>query len=107
MNDIQIYFTALQDKIYKLLPMREDYDAGQQNYLPAYVKNLFHSLNSYKNCHPALERNKSFVDVYSNVAMLRDVSLPFDVWRSAVLRSTRLAGEIALNGVVETEKLDA
>lgn len=107
MNDIQIYFKALQSKIYKLLPMREDYDAGQQNYLPSYVNNLFHGINSYKTCCPALEQDKRFVDVYSNVAMLRDVSLPFDVWRSVVLRSTRIAGDIALNGVAETEKHDA
>lgn len=107
MDDIEMYFTSLIGKIYKLLPMREDYDFGVENYLPAYVNNLFRNLCSYKAYYPGLEHDKRFVDVYSNLLTLRDVTMPFDMWRSVVLRSTRLVEEIARDRAERSESPDA
>lgn len=95
MDIVKTYLDSLQGKIYKLLPMREDYDNDADNHLPAYSLNLFNTAASQIAFSDYLSNDKMFAEILYGLSVLRDVTIPFDTWRSTVLRSTRIAGELA------------
>ena len=92
MNIMNTYLQSLQNKVFKLLPMREAYDNGEQNHLVEYLDNLYATCVGSTTCYPKLAEIKEVVEVDCNIAFLRDNldSLDFKKWRSMVLRSTRL-----------------
>lgn len=90
MNIISVYLEGLQGKIFKLLPMREDYDAGVDNHLPEYLNSLCDSLDGWFLCWPELSREYELIDVQNNMMYLKTKETTFAKWRSVVLRSTRI-----------------
>ncbi len=90
MTITETYLRSLQSKIFKLLPMREAYDAGMDNHLDDYIENLCTSFEGAFACYPELATIREIAEVQSNVFALRDnLKLDFTKWRSTVLRSTR------------------
>lgn len=81
----------LQGKIFKLLPMREDFDAGCDNHLKEYVNGLLVNIIGLADLYPELENHGEYVDVKSNIAyLLAEENVPFLLWRNITLKSTRL-----------------
>lgn len=91
MTIVETYLTSLQGKIYKLLPMREAYDAGKDNHLFDYIDNLCANYEGAYVCYPELVKYREVAEVQSNLCFLRaNTDIDFAKWRSTVLRSTRL-----------------
>ena len=91
MNTIVTYLTSLQSKVFKLLPMREAYDNGDDNHLYEYLDNLQSNCNGAFICYPELCETSMLVEVQNNLAFLRNSeNVAFKKWRATVLRSTRL-----------------
>ena len=91
MDTIVTYLTNLQNKVFKLLPMREAYDRGEDNHLYEYLDNLQSSCKGAFVCYPALSENGKLVEVQNNIAFLKNCeNISFKKWRATVLRSTRL-----------------
>lgn len=100
MSTVFTYLTGLQNKVFKLLPMREAHDRGDENHLYEYLDNLQSNYKGAFLCYPELSKNIALVEVQNNIAFLngnRDID--FKKWRSIVLRSTRL-----LNSIIEEYK---
>lgn len=92
---IMSYLVNLQNKIFKLLPMKESYASGADNHLDEYLDNLCDNIEGAFVNFPELAECSALVDVQNNIAFLnanKDVS--FKKWRSTVLRSTRLVHDI-------------
>lgn len=89
------FLERLRGKIFKLLPMREDSDNGEQNYLKRYLVNLTSSYDGMLLNYPKLKEISSIIEVQNNLASMREnPCLEFDSWRATVLRSVRLIDEV-------------
>lgn len=85
-----VYLTMLQNKVFKLLPMREAYDLGEDNHVYEFLENLLNNIPGAVMYYPALKSEGVIVEVQGNLVFLRDKGVPFNKWRSVVLRTTRL-----------------
>lgn len=95
MEAVTTYLRGLQDKVFALLPMREEYDTGLANHLEDYAANLGMSLTGVLACYPELGDNPEIIEVQGNIAFLgAHAEMDFRQWRAAVLRSTRLIGDV-------------
>lgn len=91
MDAINTYLANLQNKVFKLLPMREDRDNGAENYLDKYLESLCLNYNGAFVCYPPFSGSRELVEVQGNLAYLKDhLNIEFPKWRKTVLRSVRL-----------------
>lgn len=105
MNTVATYLFYIQGKIFKLLPMREDYDAGVDNYLYEYIDNLYSNYIGAFASFPGLRDEIRLIEVQNNIAFLRDVrNITFEKWRTIVLRSTRLIHSVFEEYVGEVQE---
>lgn len=96
MNTLANFLTYLQNKVFKLLPMREAYDNGENNYLCEYLDNLYINYFGTLHRYPELKDRKELIEVQNNIAYLKEnQTIDFRIWRSTVLRSTRLLNSVA------------
>lgn len=96
MHTLNTYLTSLRNKVFKLLPMREARDKGDENHLEEYLENLCANYTGAFACYPELADVREIVEVYNNIAFLKNNEVEFAKWRSIVLRSTRLIQSVAL-----------
>lgn len=91
MYTLNTYLSSLRNKVFKLLPMREAYDNGENNHISEYLENLCANFAGAFDSYPELASAGEVVEVYNNVMFLKgNVDVDFKKWRSLVLRSTRL-----------------
>lgn len=91
MYTLNTYLSSLRNKVFKLLPMREAHDRGENNHLDEYLENLCSNFLGAFNCYPELTNAREIVEVYNNIAFLKcNKDIEFAKWRSCILRSTRL-----------------
>lgn len=91
METIVTYLTSLQNKVFKLLPMREAYDSGEDNHLYDYLDNLQSNYKGVFLSFPELTKNEKLVEVQNNISFfIGSEDIEFKKWRATVLRSTRL-----------------
>lgn len=96
MDMLTTYFSTLPNKIFKLLPMRENEESGTDNHLSEYLDNLCANFAGAFDCYPELSDIAELVEVRNNIVFLRgNQDVEFKRWRSIVLRSTRLARTVA------------
>ena len=95
MSTTVTYLKSLQDKVFKLLPMREAYDSGEDNRLYEYIDNLLSNYMGAFVCYPEFGEKRILIEVQNNIAFLQsDRDINFQKWRATVLRSTRLIGKV-------------
>lgn len=91
MDTLKICLINLQNKVFKLLPMREAMDKGEDVHLLEYLENLLASVSGAFECYQELSVIEEIVEVRNNIAFLRaNPDVEFKRWRTIVLRSTRL-----------------
>lgn len=96
MYTLKTYISNLRNKVFKLLPMREARDIGEDNHLDEYLENLCSNFSGAFECYPELADVREIVEVYNNVAFLKNnKDIEFAKWRSLILRSTRLIQTVA------------
>ena len=96
------YIIHLRDKVFKLLPMREDYDNGEDNHVFDYLDNLISNIEGGLLRFPSLSSNANFIEACNYLVYLRSNNrVSFKKWRSIVLRSTRL-----INSVLKSKSED-
>lgn len=87
----KIYLDMLIGKVFKLLPMKEEYDSGSDNHLYDYLENLIANLQGSLWTYPSFSKNPSFLTVVNNVSSLAsDRDMSFKRWKSLVLYSTNI-----------------
>ena len=96
MYTLKTYLSNLRNKVFKLLPMREARDIGEDNHLDEYLENLCSNFSGAFDCYPELADTREIVEVYNNVVFLKNnKDVEFAKWRSIILRSTRLIQTVA------------
>lgn len=91
MENLETYLRILEGKVFKLLPMREARDRGEDNHIDEYLVNLCANYSGSFDCYPTLKAIREMVETYGNIMFLKNnQEIDFRVWRSMVLRSTRL-----------------
>ena len=95
METIETYLFNLRNKVFKLLPMREARDKGDENHLDEYLVNLSSGLAGAFDCFPSLASEREIVEVQASIAYLKCTpEVSFREWRSTVLRSARLISRV-------------
>lgn len=89
MEDRNFYLTHLQSMIFKLLPMKEDFDNGADNHLFDYIENLEVNCKGATERFPELKESTIFCDVINDLFYLQTSDVSFGKWRNVVLRDTR------------------
>lgn len=85
------YLNQLVNKVFKLLPMREEYDRGVNNFLYQHLEYLNTNLDGAFVIYPEFCSNGYMVEVRVNLTkLMSDDSVSFAKWRSIVLRSASL-----------------
>ena len=92
MNQVTAYLTRFRNRFFKLVPMREDRDAGVDNHLKEYLENFYTDISGLFMRHPELSSLPCLIEAYNNLAVLCNAEneIDFNKWRSIVLRSTKL-----------------
>lgn len=91
MYTLNTYLSGLRNKVFKLLPMREAYDSGENNHIDEYLDNLCANFSGAFDNYPELSDTREIVEVYNNIVFLKNnIGVEFAKWRSVILRSTRL-----------------
>jgi len=94
-TELYVYLSSLQNKIFKLLPMREAYDMRhEENHVYDYVRNLGMSCAGALSAYEKLKREASYLDVLNNLLIMGREDMEYDMWRSMVLRSTRKISDL-------------
>lgn len=88
------YLSSLQDKIFKLLPMRESFDFGEQNHVREYADHLAANCKGALNVYPELSDEPGYLDVVNNIIFMVTEWPDYEKWRSMVFRSTRIVHEL-------------
>ena len=91
------YLIQLRNGVYKLLPMREGYDKGEDNHLGEYLDRLIEDVTAAQKVFPALAESTNYVNiiVILNALQTQTIKSDFNVWRTKVLKATRLAAEMS------------
>lgn len=85
------YINNIQNKIFKLLPMREAYDAGDDNHMPEFLENLYINFKSLIDNDQDAKEYPELFEAYLNIVYLSEnCDINYKKWRSIILRSTRL-----------------
>ena len=94
-TELYVYLSSLQNKIFKLLPMREAYDyMHEDNHVYDYAKNLGMNCVGALAVHTKLKREATYLEVLNDILIMGRENMEFEMWRSKVLRSTRKIGEL-------------
>ena len=96
-NSVSVYLNTLQNRIFKLLPMRENFDKGFDNHIPEYIDNLLSSCKGAAVTFPQLACNGMFIEIQNNLSFLQADDVPFKKWRATVLRTTRFVHALLSN----------
>ena len=88
-SSISVYLTSLQNRVFKLLPMKEGFDQGTDNHIFDYVDNILSSCKGAMVIFPQLSRDNMFIEIQNNLSFLQTKDVPFSKWRATVLRTTR------------------
>lgn len=91
MNPCSVCLRSIRGKIFKLLPMRESFDRGEDNHLEDYVENLSIAFSGAIINFQNLGLDKDVLDAFNIISGLRGIAqMPYKQVRSAILRSVRI-----------------
>ena len=92
------YLTSLQNKVFKLLPMREAHDQGEDNHLYEYFDYILSNLEGVFIEYPELNDEPVVLEVKANIVYLYNgQDIPLKKWRSIVLHSVNLLSNLIAN----------
>jgi hypothetical protein len=95
MDTIEVYLASLLKKVFKLLPMREDYDMGADNHLFEYLDDLCEIYANGFEAYPELSMVEELVDVRTFLLFLQsNPNIEFSRWRTIILKSSRLINSV-------------
>lgn len=89
MSELDFYLKHLGNKVFKLLPMREDFENGQDNHLYDYISNLEIDCAGACERFPTLKTEPLFCDVQNDLCYIKTEEIDFQKWRNIILRDTR------------------
>ncbi len=97
MNSITAYLLGFRDDVFKLLPMKETYDGGEENHIYQYLEMLIVSAKGAMVSFPQLRSQKKYLTVTNNLNYLfTETELAFAEWRKIILKSTRYINDLQL-----------
>lgn len=82
------YLLILRNSIYKLLPMKEETDDGNDNHINEYIDSLIINIDGAADAYPILISQRKYLWVINNLQYLKNNEVRFSKWRSIILNST-------------------
>jgi hypothetical protein len=105
----QFYLDSLKAKIWKLLPMREDSDSGQDNHLPEYLKSLIVEVIGALMLHDVLKRDGYYHSIVNTLTYMSAHKLGHIEWRAEVFKMMKALERMLVKegGEADADKLDS
>ncbi|MFA5625811.1 MAG: hypothetical protein WC966_12315 [Bradymonadales bacterium] len=79
------YLKSIRGDVFKILPMKEDQEQGEQNYLYKYIESLTFNLIGGLEQFEFLGREKQYIYAITNLRFLMHNDVDFLQWRRIVL----------------------
>lgn len=90
MKNISTFLLKLRNDVFKLLPMREGADNGNDNHIADYIYSLIINSEGAVSTYQELETQKNYIYVINNLHYLESHSdMDFTNWRRIILNCTR------------------
>lgn len=91
------FLTNMIDRVFKLLPMREQYDMGEDPFLDEYLQELTLEANGAFETFPELYDRPRYVSVTNTLQYMRSnwSSMTFRSYRRSVLKMTNYLSALA------------
>ena len=95
------FLSSLTGKIYKLIPLREDQDAGKSVYLDQYIDSLLIEMIGAMETYSVLKSDKQYISVINTVQYMSRNQMKTSVWRRETFKMLRCIDKIqyAMGGV--------
>ena len=87
MKELVKYLSSLRGDIFKLLPMKEDEQAGRDNHVSEYLDALLINMSGALVTYPMLGSQKQYLYVLNNLQYIHKNNVSFDRWRKIILGS--------------------
>lgn len=87
MKELIKYLSSLRGDIFKLLPMKEDEQAGINNHIPEYLDALIVNMSGALVTYPTLGKQKQYLYVVNNLQYIHNNEVSFERWRKIILGS--------------------
>lgn len=98
MKNVCTFLLKFRNDVFKLLPMREELDNGNNNYLSDYVESILISAEGALTTFAELEAQKNYIYVINNLNYLKNhSSLEFSSWRKVILNCTRCIDDLRIS----------
>jgi hypothetical protein len=87
MNELSIttYLAGIRSDIFRVLPMKEQQDAGKEVYLQKYIETLIINLLGGLSQFDVLGKEKQYIYVITNIRYLMNNEASFEQWRRTIL----------------------
>lgn len=98
------YFVAgLEPRLWKLIPLREQYDRGESVYLYEYAGSLVKDLMGGLETYPVLSQSAYYISVVNTVQFLSKYNTPYKEWRSEIFKVLNLIKKVLAEVSVKEE----
>lgn len=96
MRQLCNYLFGVKGDVFKLLPMRESFDEGNDNYLDEYLETLLVNMKGSLITYPVLNDQKQYLYVINSLQYLADKGpeVKFELWRRIILNSMSNIGKL-------------
>lgn len=93
----QEFVNSMIPCLFKLLPMREEFDLGLNNGLYEYIENLIEDITGSQYTFPDLCKDIRYISVINLLHYISQRDLSFQKYRGAILRAVNLMDKIGGN----------
>lgn len=83
------YLTSLTAKIYKLIPMRDDLEAGKDVYLDKYIDSLLIEMMGALETYPVLRSSDKYISIVNTAQYMAHNDTVHAAWRRETFKMLR------------------
>lgn len=94
------FYKHMEGGIFKLLPLYEEQQEGQDVHLDVYMADLWDELIGAQALFPELADDVDYITILNTVRFLMDNECELDVWKRRVLKMVRMLNEMGVRARV-------
>lgn len=97
---LYLYIHRLTGRVFKIIPLKEREDNGEETFVKEYVENLWQDMIGSFSTFPELDQIEAYASVLNKLGYLKDNEFDINICRKKVFESLKLLNSIekALGG---------
>lgn len=91
---LSTFYKHMEGGIFKLLPLYEEQQEGQDVHLDVYMADLWDELVGAQALFPELEEDADYVGILNTVQFLMNNECDHDIWKRRILKMVKTLNEL-------------